>query len=512
MHVDARNLKNNSLIEGDICIIGAGAAGISMALDWIDSPHKVILLESGGFEFESELQELNAGKISGQKYFPLQSTRLRYFGGTTGHWTGLCSPLDDIDFMERDYVAHSGWPITKRDLDPYYERAQKTLQLGPYNYEYSYWKDDRPNLIAFPLDEEVIRTKIWQIKSSRFGPVYKESIINAPNVHLYTYASAVDISANEPVSTVEQVVIKNHAGKTHRVRAKYFIMACGAIQNARLLLASRKQAPRGLGNDHDLVGRYFMEHIDIKAGELWLFDTFKTDLYSWGRTKAELALTEKVQINNKILNATVALSPLNVGKHVQPLIETWQDDDPIKAQEKTEDRSLLSKLVRLKTKIWKPSSFDTDCNIEQSPNPNSRVTLDTETDALGVQKPHLHWELSPIEKRTVRRTLELIGQQMGIADLGRVKLKEFLQDEKDTSLPDIVSGGFHHMGTTRMHNSPDKGVVDANCQVHGISNLFVAGSGCFPTSGAVNPTLTLIALSHRLSDYVKTRLGMESAI
>lgn len=506
MHIDTRKLEDHILIEGDICIVGAGAAGITIALEWIDTPFKVILLESGGFEYEAEIQELNSGKNTGQKYYPLQSTRLRFFGGTTGHWTGLCSPLDEIDFMERDFVPNSGWPISRKDLDPFYERAHKTLQLGPYNYELDFWKNDRPNLIPFPLDENVIRTKIWQINPSRFGNVYKESIINAQNIHLYTYASVVNIAANGTVDTIGEVEVKNHTGTTHRVKAKHFILACGAIQNARLLLASNKQVPHGLGNDNDVVGRYFMEHLDIKAGELWLFDQFKTDLYSWGPTKAELAITETAQMKNKILNTTVAIRSLDVGKYVRPQIETWQDDDPRKAMENTENRSLLSKLVRLKTKILKPTSFDMDCNVEQSPNPNSRVTLDMEKDALGVPKPQLHWELSALDKFSVRKTLEIIGQQMGQAGLGRVKLKALLQDEMDTSFPELVSGGFHHMGTTRMHKDPKQGVVDANCQVHGISNLFVAGSGCYPTCGAVNPTLTLVALSLRLSDYVKYRL------
>src|SRR5580704_19040813 len=131
MHTDGRFLDNNSLIEGDICIVGAGAAGISMALDWNNTPYKVILLEGGGFEYDPEVQDLYRGKTTGQPYFPLMSSRLHYFGGTTGHWAGFCSPMDPIDFAKRNWVPHSGWPINKGDMDPYYERAQKKLELGP---------------------------------------------------------------------------------------------------------------------------------------------------------------------------------------------------------------------------------------------------------------------------------------------------------------------------------------------------------------------------------------------
>ena len=512
MHTDTRDLENGTTIKGDICIIGAGAAGISMALEWDNTPYKVVLLESGGFEYESELQNLNSGQLTGQKYFPLESTRLRYFGGTTGHWTGLCSPLDEVDFMKRDYFPYSGWPITKKDLDPFYLRAQNKLQLGPYEYDLNYWKDSRPNLNAFPLDQNIVKTKMWQISSARFGSLYKEKIFKSKNIHLYTYASATNINSNETVSEIEGIAIKNHTGNSYKVKAKYYMMACGAIQNARLLLSSRDRAPNGLGNNHDVVGRYFMEHLDTKAaGELWLFEKFETDLYSWGGgIKSEMTIADNMQLKSEILNATVSIPPLEIGKHMKPLIETWQDADPRKAEENTENRSLLSKIMRLKTKVWKPTAFDMDCNSEQAPNPMSRITLGVEKDALGVQKPILSWQLSPIDKITIKKTLELIGQQMGQKGLGRVKLSDFLQDEDDGVFPTNLGGAFHHMGTTRMHTDPRFGVVDANCQVHGISNLFVAGSGCFTTSGSVNPTLTLVALSLRLSDYVKNVLNSES--
>ena len=158
MHIDARELDANTTIEGDICIIGAGAAGISIALDWINSPFKVILLEGGGFSYEDEVQNSYAGETSGQKYYPLKSSRLHYFGGTTGHWAGMCSPFDNIDFMERNWVPHSGWPITKKDLDPFYKKAHETLQLGPYNYDFEYWRRVFPNLNHYRNCDDSLRS------------------------------------------------------------------------------------------------------------------------------------------------------------------------------------------------------------------------------------------------------------------------------------------------------------------------------------------------------------------
>ena len=511
MHIDARSIENNSVIEGDICIIGAGTAGISMALDWIGTPNKVILLEGGGFEYDDKVQDLYDGETTGQKYYPLKSTRLHYFGGTTGHWAGMCSPFDNIDFIKRDWVPESGWPISRKDLDPYYARAQEKLQLGPYNYDYNYWKEELPNLTSFPLDEKVVWNKMWQYSLARFGNLYADTITKAQNIHLYTYANVVDIITNDTISETKEVIVKNHAGKTHTVRAKHFILACGAIQNARLLLASNTQAAQGLGNDNDIVGRYFMEHIEHSSAELWLSKPFPTDLYTWdfgvSKASAELAITEETQTENKILNGTVSLFPLTFGRSMKSEMDTWNDRDPRKSLERfINDMSEAAKASKEINTGSISRALQMNTRIEQAPNRNSRVTIGSEKDELGVPKTNLNWELTELDKRSIRRIYQILGQQMGIAELGRIRLKEFLRDENDNSWPADLNAGWHHMGTTRMSDDPKRGVVTANCQVHGISNLYVAGSGCYVTSGAPNPTLTLVALSLRLSDYVKGKM------
>ncbi len=516
MHIDARELENNSIISGDICIIGAGAAGISIALDWENTPYKVILLEGGGFEYDEKVQDLYSGETTGQRYYPLKSTRLHYFGGTTGHWAGMCSPFDNIDFIKRDWVPNSGWPISREELDPFFARANKKYNLGPYRYDLEYWKEELPNMNSYPFDDKIIYNKMWQYSQTRYNQAHKEDIINARNIHLYTYANVVDIEANDEVNSVKEVEVKNYAGRSHKVRAKHFIMACGTIQNARMLLASNTQAKNGLGNDNDIVGRYFMEHLEIYASELWLEKPFPTNLYTWdfGVTKAsgEIAITEEEQTRNKILNGTCSLSPLNINRHMSSRMEVWQDEDPRKslkkifkvwdaAQEKAKEDNTgsISRAFALQTRM------------EQSPNPNSRVTLDQEKDELGVPRTHLHWELTPLEKRSLRTINQIIGKQAGFAGIGRMRLREFLHDETDDNYwPDDTNAGWHHMGTTRMSDNPKNGVVDKNCKVHTLDNLFVAGAACFCTSGAPNPTLTLTALCLRLSDHVKSRLEVSS--
>jgi choline dehydrogenase-like flavoprotein len=195
-----------------------------------------------------------------------------------------------------------------------------------------------------------------------------------------------------------------------------------------------------------------------------------------------------------------------IAKHLDPMIDMWTNKDPRK--------SLDHVLARFGESIKDYDSSKDDhkeyelfTRIEQAPNLESRVTLDKETDALGVPRASLHWILTPLEKRSLRKIYELIGQQVGRAGIGRIKMMDFLKDEKDNSWPSFAGGGWHHMGTTRMSNDPREGVVDANCKVHGIDNLFVAGSSCYTTAAAPNPTLTLIALTLRLSDHVKIRMA-----
>ena len=515
MHIDARNLPNNSIIEGDVCIVGAGAAGISIALDWINSKHKVILLESGGFAYDDKVQDLYKGKSTGQKYYPLRASRLSYFGGTTGHWAGMCAPFDEIDFMKRDWVPDSGWPITRKDLDPFYARANEKLKLGPYHYDLEYWQKEVSNLTPFPLDDSIVWHKMWQVSpldgfgGGGFNKSYKDDIVKAKNIHLYTYATVVDVVANENVSAINELKIKNVIGKTHLIKAKHFILAGGAIQNARMLLSSKSQAPNGLGNDNDIVGRYFMEHIEIQTAELWLLKPFPTDLFNWGKLWCELAIRERTQAENKILNGTAGMyGTVSKNRNDKSRMEIWQNEDPRKSKDNMmEYWDKAQKEAEEANKGTVARAFEFQTRIEQAPNPDSRVTIGPEKDELGVPRANLHWSLTDLDKRSIRKINEIIGLEMGKAGLGRVKLKEHFRDENDTSWPVGTNGGWHHMGTTRMGTDKMKSVVDSNCQVHGIDNLYVAGSGCYTTSGAPNPTLTIVALSLRLSDHVKNKLA-----
>jgi choline dehydrogenase-like flavoprotein len=280
------------------------------------------------------------------------------------------------------------------------------------------------------------------------------------------------------------------------------------VQNARILLSANKQAPKGLGNDYDHVGRYFMEHLEIKKGSIWLADPSDVKLYmmDFGVTKAraELAISEKMQTQYKILNGTRSLSPLEIAENQPAFIEIWTDEkDAMEKSIKKFNPDTKPKQLNI-PKGFK--AFQLFTRMEQAPNPDSRITLDTEKDALGMPRAKLNWVLKSLEKNSLRKINTIIGEEAGRVSMGRVKVYDYLQDENDETWPSFTGGGWHHMGTTRMSDDSRQGVVDANCKLHNISNLYVAGASCYVTAGAVNPTLTLISLTIRLSDHLKRKI------
>ncbi len=487
MLIDARTAAPKLEAETDLCIVGAGAAGIAIAREFAGTPVRVTLLESGGRTPDAATQSLYRGTSMAQKYFQLDAARSRYFGGSTNCWMGFCRPLDEDDFERRDWIPHSGWPFGRAALEPYYRRAQAVCALGPFGYSGADFASPRRPELAFP-DARVL-THCFQIAPTRFGEIYHAELATAPNVDTWLYANVVEIEPEPGAQRVARLHVRVLDGPEFSLRPRAVVLATGGIENARLLLASNRVEAAGLGNRHDLVGRFFMEHPHTHSGEFLPSPAARPlglyQLHRRGRVDVlgVLALSAAVRRDERLANFTASLAPRSqVGAFERDLGVVIAGFDGAGAGARGIPRFV----------------FSNEC--EQLPNPESRVQLAYERDALGMNRVTLKWRLSAEDRNSLRRSHEIIAREIGRAGLGRVKPG---LGEPRGAWPDDLNGARHHMGTTRMHSDPRQGVVDADSRVHGIANLFVAGSSVFPTSGAANPTLTIVALALRLADHLK---------
>lgn len=495
MFVDSRELSPRQVVECDLCIVGAGAAGIAMAREFIGTNKDVVLLESGGFEYDERTQSLYTGKNTGLPTFPVHLNRLRYFGGTTNHWAGHCRPLDAIDFEKKDWMPHSGWPITREDLEPYYPRAQPIMELGEYRYEDLGFFTGKTGLPDLPLDRERIKSAVYnQSPPTRFGTVYRDQLGRAPNIRVHLHANALRFNTDASAATVQDIDVACIDGPRFSVRPRTVVLAAGGMENARLLLLSDQVARHGLGNDNGLVGRYFMDHVLLRPGLDVSFTRLGTDLRLYhsvhdvagGKMFAVLAATEQMLRREKMANFRIHLV-LSGPRYRDPVggifseLDGYEGENPLV---KGRDNSIAMHMV-----------------LEPFPNPESRVSLSaTERDLFDQRKLEVKWLLTPAELSNAHRALELVALEFGRMGLGRGYGEIFRDDSK---WPGNLEAGKHHCGTTRMSDSAKTGVVDANCRVFGVDNLYLAGSSLFPTIGYANPTPTILALALRLTDHIK---------
>ena len=535
MIVDAQSDAIAADIDTDLCIVGGGTAGLVIAREFIGHPVRVCLLESGGRSPEPDTQDLTLGENTGMPYFPLETARPRVYGGSGTRWNipigeerlGVrIRPLDPIDFERRDWVPHSGWPFDYAHLEPYYQRAQAVCGVEPPSYEVNDWQDirDRPSL---RISDPDVQTVIYKFAHSKpFVRDYPNEVAQADNVTVCLHSNVLEIETNAGGDCVARLRVSTLGGKEFSVRANTYILAAGGIEVPRLLMLSNRIHKAGLGNQHDLVGRFFQEHPHFWSGifvpnmpDFSRGTTLYNEVHTINNVAivGKLALTEQALRREKLLNqnvqfvwrdvkyplvsaaAVVALKSLIAGKRNgeslgQQLATIVFDADEIAASAWRHVRK------RIGSESTVPAIIFANM-MEQIPDPESRVTLGPDRDVFGQNRVQLNWRISKADMLSAIRTQQIIGGALEKAGFG-----QFHRQLEEPVPPSNVEGGYHHMGTTRMHNDPKQGVVDADGRMHGVGNLFIAGPSVFPTGGYANPVLTIIALSLRLADYLKKQI------
>jgi choline dehydrogenase-like flavoprotein len=551
----ADTIATNACLWADVCIVGGGAAGISLALSLSGQGLKIVLLESGEMREHAPTQALYAGEVADEKlHSPPDKYRQRRLGGSTAIWGGRCVPFDPIDFETRAHVPHSGWPITYGDLLPFYPQANALAEAGRFAYDAqdALGPDAPPMFRGF--ESGVVRTDSLERFScpTDFGRRYARRLRLAPDIHVLLGANCTNIGLDTGARAVDELEVKTLAGRRFRIAVRTAVLATGGLETARLLLASRNAVPAGIGNEYDVVGRYYMCHIAGNVGTLVVrgspadvrhgYEVTPEGVYA----RRRLGIDAQAQREHGLTNAVARLhfpritdprhrngvlsglflarrlisyeyakrlndgTPPDAATYARHLLNVVSD--PVDttaflahwiARRTLAQRKFPSVILRNRT-----NRFSLEIHAEQIPSAASHVALTDRMDALGMPQLRVDWRYSPADIEAVRRMLDLMAaefERSGIAQL------DYARDTLEEDLMRFGAYGGHHIGTARMGTDPRTSVVDADCRVHSLRNLFVAGSAVFPTASQANPTLTLVALSLRLGRHLARQLRRDAA-
>lgn len=520
----------------DVCIVGAGPAGLAIAQELSTAACKVLLIESGDMRQSPEVTALDqVENVGAPRVVDSSRVRARGLGGTSCVWNGRCVPLSAHDFAERSWVPWSGWPVAHTQLQPYFERAARYLGLWPVEYDAAL---ERSLPTALPGLPQALTGDIgpccWQFSVDESNPSVATQSAGAflaskpanADVLLQATATQIEVDGN---ARLQWLTVQSLTGRAARVRCKLLVLCAGGIETPRLLLQSRSTMPTGLGNQHDMVGRCFMDHPRCAVGHFDLADDARLRpafmlqrVDGGGRPRyfiRGLSLSTEVQRREQLLNCAGwldarvapddpwdAIKRLARGKSPAP----FADVSHVLRQPRLTARALHRRFVERRPVQYKADALTLLCDVEQMPNVDSRLTLSERRDALGMPMARIDWRFGDAERRTVQRFGQLAQQAFAGMGLSELRLTDSVRtgDFQPRDFWDVA----HPAGGTRMASDPRRGVVDEQGQVHGVQGVFVVGTSVFPTNGHANPTLTLMALAVRLADHIKARHLARAAV
>jgi hypothetical protein len=540
---NAKTIPNGTELQCDFCLVGAGAAGVTLALELAREGRQVILLEAGGKKNAGKSLQLYEGELEDpDRHLPLDRDRYRQLGGTTALWGGRCLPFDPIDFQRRDYVPYSDWPVTAEEMQPFFKRSHPYLECGRFNYNSIESMPNAPRemISGFP-DGNLVTTTIerWS-PPTHFGKRYAKEMAALANLRVLLDAVCVGIELAPPGDHVRAVRVSTFSGNSFSIRAGQFTLCGGGLEVTRLLLASNDVQKGGIGNHSDWLGRCYQCHLSGVVAKA----TFRSDvevIYGYEMdddeiyTRRRLWLSPEAQEREQILNTNFLLDrPLIVNpehgsgllslafftknlsqgkRHLVPgkgkyALYWAHARNILKGSPEIlsflpqffrkrflHDRRIPSLILRSKS-----NSYHLYYHAEQIPNRESRITLSAEKDFFGMPRIHLDYRVTDFDVESVYRAHVLIARELERSGCGRL---DFIVENPRRTIRDHQAVLGHHIGTTRMSRDSGHGVVDANCVVHGVDNLSIASSSTFPTSSQANPTLMIVAMAIRLASYLQ---------
>jgi choline dehydrogenase-like flavoprotein len=543
---------SREMLESDICIIGGGPAAISVALELLKTKANVLLLVGGSSNRESAAdQDLNRGIIARPgSHESLEENRRRVFGGASSAWGGRCIPFDPIDFKERAWVPESGWPFSYEQIEIFYRRALELCRAGTYDFDSrSVFPTEGAEIIPGMKSGDL---EDWHLERwsppINFAKEFQGVLSKSQNIRVFLETHVLEFVSTQSKDRIDKVQAISQ-GKRFEVRAKTFVLATGGIENARILLSSKSDFhPSGVGNAQDLVGRFYQAHPHGTYTSLAPINR-NTIKYDYERDKEGVycrrrwSISEDAQTRFKINNIIFFLDRTNaahghrdaifsavfiakaarnvlrahgfskrrsklkslapdIRQHLGIVMKDGLASVPrlvrLGMARVAKDRRLPSVLPSVRSKY-----LGLYYQAEQVPNRDSRITLSPDqVDEHGTPRAVVDLAFTEQDIRTVVEAHRIFVDRYRASGAG-----ELIFDEQQLTTYvrhrfENFNSGAHHIGTTRMATSPDQGVVDENCKVHGVENLYLAGSSIFPTGGHANPTLTIVALALRLGEHL----------
>jgi len=529
--INAIKIYDDMHLKAQVCIMGAGVAGITMASEFAKMGIQVVLLDAGGENYDKKTQyDARANSVS-PNYPDTKMSRMRMLGGTSNHWSNNTSPLSKIDFEKRDGLPNSGWPIRKSDLDEFYPRAAVYCGTGDDGYDLDYWHKKfniTPTIDSENNDGLNLSIAKASVPPTKFFKVHGEKLVDSPFITIITFAQVTGVKYSKQDKTIGVAEFTTMSGGRHTVEADEFVMAFGGIENGRMLRHFNTKHNNELGNQNDCVGRYFMDHPTLRAAQVFSPDENKFSMFSGVMDKDYkrfvlnfFELSENKLRSEQLTNIRMPLQRASR----QQMSEGISSFHLLKQRLSGKDvsGSFFNDLTNIamdidivadtvsRKKFNQPlfdsvndfHGFQVPLMMEQTASRDNMISLSNKKDRFGIPLLNVNWNLHDSDKKRLWRGLNVFANEIGAAQLGRVRV---LEERASRLFSDQLGFGHHHMGTTRMSTTPENGVVDSDQLVFGTRNFSIAGSSVFPTGGHVPPTLTISAMSIRLSKKIAQRL------
>lgn len=471
----------------DIVIVGAGAAGYTIANEFKDSKLSVALLEGGEYDYTAKSQAIYNGTIgSGLIHADLDVYRQRHLGGSTNCWGGGCLPFDRIDFEGREELGLPKWPIEYDEILPFYDRAAKYTGTETFDGNFS---GANKRIPIFPEieNQDILLQKHWRVNNSKrnFRDNFHDTLINSKNIDVYLNANVISLNMQNGSNIINSLGVQGLDSIKTKLTGKKFILCCGGLETTRLMLNWTESSPELFLGLKKSLGHYYSPHINLYNG-LFVPENgieIKNDYFPVTdkiRERAFISFSEKHLKENKLLNFKTTFESVS------------------SLDEKARNFDNVLKFIANKNRLSNVNVYNLNTAFDQSPNYDSKIYLNSNRDDIGLKRITLEHQISESDVKSINMTYFQLAKTFGSLGLGRLAYKS-----AESCFETEVIGKSHHTGTTRMSSTTDEGVVDSNLKVHGMHNLYISSSSIFPTPSQANPTLTIMAFSIRLADFLK---------